>query len=109
MPELPAAKRHMFATYPEQLLHMRKNLLLFARSPGWRERIVRVTGPPPGKIAPVVRVASSRHSNFIAVVQLRDAAHSQRQPKRQFQLCCRAAFRAGEPRYVVIRKERHQQ
>src|SRR5258708_28743312 len=98
----------MFATYPEQLLHMRENLLLSARSPGWRERIVRVTGPPPGKIAPVVLVASSRHSNFITVVQLWDASQSQRQPKRQFQLSFRAAFRARGPRYIVSRKKRHQ-
>ena len=84
MPELASAKRGMFAPTPQQFLDIRENLLLFAGSPGLRETVIRVFGPSAGKIPPVVRVAASRHSNLIAVIDLRNAARSQRQPEASF-------------------------
>src|SRR5207247_5677365 len=86
MPELPAAKRRMLVANPQQFLHIRKNLLLLARSSRLRERVVGVPGPAAGKIAPVIWVASSRHCYLIAVVNLLDAEHSQRLHKLQFPL-----------------------
>ena len=84
MPELASAKRGMFAPNPQQFLDIRENLLLFAGSPGLHETVIRVFGPSAGKIPPVVRVAASRHSNLIAVIDLRNAARSQRQPEAGF-------------------------
>ena len=95
MPELASAKRGMFAPNPQQFLDIRENLLLFAGSPGLHETVIRVFGPSAGKIPPVVRVAASRHSNLIAVIDLRNAANheqrcgverqrSQRQPEASF-------------------------
>ena len=109
MPELSAAKRRVLAANPQQFLNIRKNLLLFAGSPGYRECVVRIADPPAGEIASVVRIAASRHSNFVAVIQLGNAAQGQRQRERQLQLFRRAPFGTRKAWHVVIREERRQQ
>src|SRR5437879_8137429 len=86
MPQLSAAKRLMLAANSQQFPHVRENLLLFASSPGFCERVVRVLGPSSGKIAPVIGIAASRHANFVAVVQFRNATQGQRQSEGQLQL-----------------------
>src|SRR5215471_16679597 len=108
MPQFTAAKRGMLAANPQQFLDVRENLLLFARTPGLRKRVVRIADPSPRKITAIVRIASSRHSNFIAVVNLRNASQGQRQSEGQLQFRRGTAFGARETRYVMIRKHRHE-
>src|SRR5712692_5956782 len=105
MPQLAAAQGSVFAAKPQQLLHIRKNLLLISRAARLRERIVRITNPSAGKIAPVVRVAASGHPDLIAVINLRNASQRERESKRESQLCGRATFGARKTRYIVIRKK----
>src|SRR5207302_4273623 len=62
------------------------------------------SGHPPVKIPPVVRVAASRHSNLIAVIDLRNAAQSQRQPERQLQFRRGTPFGTRKAWHVVICK-----
>src|SRR5260370_37149030 len=73
------------------------------------ERVVCVANPSAGEIAPVVRVAAPRHPDLIAVINLRNATHRERESERQFQFCGRAAFGARETRHIVIRKKRNKQ
>src|SRR5229473_3764568 len=103
MPQLAAAQRGVLAAKPEQRLHVRENFLLLARAACWRERVVRIANPTAGKIAPVVRIAASRHADLIAVVNLRNAAQRECESERQSQLRGSNAFGAGKARYVVIR------
>src|SRR5882762_1658949 len=108
MPQPAVAQRGMFAAKLEQSLHIGEDFLLLARAARLRERVVRISNPAAGEIAPVVRIAAPRHPNLIAVVNLRNAPESERESKRQLQLRRRAAFGARDSRYIVIRKKRDQ-
>ena len=85
-----------------------ENLLLAARTARLRKRVVRISNPSAGEIAPVVRIAASWHPDLVAVVNLRNAPQRQGESERQLQLCRRAAFGAREARHVMIREERNE-
>src|SRR5712692_4951154 len=108
MPQLAAAEGGVLAAEPEQRLHIRKNFLLISRAARLRERVVRITNPSAGKIAPVVRVAASGHTDFIAVINFRNAPQRERESKRESQLRGSATFGARKTRHIVIRKKRYQ-
>src|SRR6266481_5328809 len=105
MPQLAAAQGGVFAAKPEQRLYVRENLLLIARAARWRERVVRITNPSAGEIAPVVRIAAPRHPDLVAVVNLRNSPQRERESERQLQLSGRAAFGAREAGHVMIREK----
>src|SRR5712664_2425643 len=98
----------MPASNAEQGLHVGKNLLLCARSPGLHERIVRIANPAPREITSVIRICPPGHADLVPVIDFWNTSQREGQSKRQLLLCRRTAFLAGEPRYVMIRKERHQ-
>src|SRR5437879_6717634 len=108
MPELAAAKGGVFAAKSEQRLHVRENSLLIPRAARSRERVVRITNPSTWKIAPVIRIAAARHSDLVAVINLRNAPQREREPECQLQLGRPAAFGARETRDIVICKKRDQ-
>src|SRR2546426_9759458 len=108
MPELAAAKGGVFAAKSEQRLHVRENSLLIPRAARSRERVVRITNPSTWKIAPVIRIAAARHSDIVAVINLRNAPQREREPECQLQLGGRAAFGAREKRHIVSCKKKNQ-
>src|SRR5207249_8931329 len=71
MPELSAAKRRVLAANPQQFLNIRKNLLLFAGSPGNRECVVRIADQPAGEIASVALISDSCRHNQVRVSRIR--------------------------------------
>src|SRR2546421_10210091 len=99
MPQLAGAQGGVFAAKPEQRPNARKHLLLAARAARLRERVVRITNPSAGEIASVVRIATSGHPDFVAVVNLRNASQRERESECQLQLSWRTAFGARETRH----------
>src|SRR5713226_6538047 len=100
MPQLAAAQRGVFTAKPEQQLHVRENVLLVACAARWRERVVGITNPSAGEIAPVVRIATPWHPDLIAVVNFRNAAQREREPECQLQLGGSAALGARKTRHI---------
>src|SRR2546428_11783888 len=93
MPELAAAKGGVFAAKSEQRLHVREIFLLIPRAARSLERVVRVANPSTWKIAPVVRIAAARHSDLVAVINLRNAPQREREPECQLHLGGRGPLR----------------
>src|SRR5258708_17924531 len=92
MPQLAAAQGSVFAAKPEQRLHVRENFLLVPRAARLSERVVRITNPSAGEIAPVVRIAAARHPDLIAVINLSNTPQREREPQCQLQLVGVADF-----------------
>src|SRR5579864_1397183 len=72
------------------------------------ERIVRITGKAAGEIAPIVRIAASRHADFVAVINLRDSTRSEQNCHRHLQLLARGARLAHEADGVMISEKSYQ-
>src|SRR5208283_665371 len=86
MPELAATQRFMLASEPQKLLDVGKNVLLLGRASLRGESILFIFAPAAGEIAAIVRIVSSRHGDFITVIELRNAAKSKRQTESELHL-----------------------
>src|SRR2546425_12613797 len=98
----------MLAAQPQQCLDVGENLLLARGATLGGEGVARVTRKPPGEIAPVVGIISALHPQFVARVELWNAAHGQEQRKRQFQLLFRCSRLADESLHIVVAEESNQ-
>ena len=84
MPELAATQGTMVASQAQQFLDIGKDFLLLGRSSLRRESTFFVFVPAAGKIAAIVRVISSWHSDFVAVIEFGNAAQGKGQSKSEF-------------------------
>src|SRR2546426_9096838 len=108
VPVAPAAQGWMLAAKPQQRLNVGENLLLVRGAALGGEGVARVIRKPPGEIAPVVGIVSALHPQFVARVELWNAAHGQQQRKRQFQLLFRCSRLADEALHIVVAEESNQ-
>src|SRR2546423_4047559 len=108
MPQMPAAQRRLRATQTQQRLHVSKYFLLLWRSTGLGERIASVLAPASRKIAAIVRIAATKHADFVAVVELRYPTKRKCQPERELQLGSGNPLRPRKPRHIVVGKKRDQ-
>src|SRR5450432_2161963 len=106
MPELFAAERIMFAAQTQQGLHILKDVLLFSCPAGEGKCIFRVIGPTAGKVSAIVRIASTGHGDFVAIVELGDSAQGENQTESEFEFGWRSSRHAFEARGVLIGEER---
>src|SRR5437868_8645527 len=102
---MPAAERRVRATQTEQRLHVSKYFLLLWGSTRLGERIASVLAPASRTIAAIVRIAASKHADFVAVVELRDPTQRNCQPERELQLGSGTPLRSRRPRHIVVGKK----
>ena len=86
MPELAAAQGPMVAPQAQEFLDIGKDFLLLGRSSLRRESALFVFVPAAGEIVAIVRVISSWHRDFIAVIEFGNAAKGKGRPKASFSL-----------------------
>src|SRR5215472_194684 len=98
----------MLAAQSQQRLNASKRGLLVRCAALDSKCVSRILRPPSGKIVTVLRIRATWHSNFVAVVELRNSAQRQRETKREPQFCVRASLEASQPRHVMVPEERHQ-
>src|SRR5487761_242545 len=82
-PQRAAAECSALAAQAQQLLGIRKSSLLLRSAFGGAKCVTRIARKSAGKIMTVVGIASAAHSDFVAVIKLRNAAHGQQNPVRQ--------------------------
>src|SRR6202142_3204442 len=79
VPLLSRTQGGVTLTQREQRLYVREYILLFSGAAGGGEGVTRIAGKPSRKVAPVVGIASARHGNFVAVIDLWNPAQGQQQ------------------------------
>src|SRR5215471_7425076 len=99
----------MLRSHSQQALDKFKNLLLRSRAALFLKGVLCVFGPAAWKITPVIRVASTRHAQLVAVINLGNAAHGENQTEGELQAGGCSLGYTGKARGVMIREKRNQE
>src|ERR1700682_999778 len=83
IPQATSTQCGMLTPHPQEWLDETEWLLLFRCASLRNKRAVGVVGPAAWEIAPVVWISGARHTDFVPVIDFRDAAQRQCQTKRQ--------------------------
>src|SRR3954447_20996824 len=84
-----------------KLANVRKHILLLCRALADFKRVLFIIYPAARKIAPVVRIASSSHCDFVSVINHGNSPGRQQTSECKFQIVYRRLRLVHKPRHIM--------